>query len=132
MNKQEIGYIFYDGLCLLCSREIDHYRKQIGSERFQFIDITAPDFSASEHGVDPFEVHKVMHVKDPNGVLHQGIEAFRAIWNELPRYRILYKMSSYTSVQWFLKRAYKIFTSLRPYLPKNKRDCSQSPYCDLK
>ena len=124
--------IYYDGLCIACSAEINHYRKQPGSEVFSFVDITDSTFNAVEHGVDPYKVHKVMHVRDPRGNLHQGVDAFRAIWNELPRYQFLYRLSEKKTVRSVLELGYNAFVKVRPYLPRRKSDCSQSPYCEVK
>ena len=55
--------VFYDGLCILCSREIDHYRKSRGADLITFVDICAPGFDPAENGLDPKAVHKVMHVR---------------------------------------------------------------------
>lgn len=130
--KASTGTIYFDGLCVACSAEINHYKKQTGSERFLFVDITATNFKAEEHGIDPFLAHKVMHVKDPDGILHQGVDSFRAIWKELPRYHFLYNLSARKEVRFILELGYKAFVQLRPYLPRKKADCSSSPYCEIK
>lgn len=124
--------IYFDGLCVACSAEINHYRKLPGAEIFSFIDITTHDFKAEEHGIDPYLAHKVMHVRDPNGILHQGVDAFRAIWNELPRYQFLYRLSENKGIRILLELGYKSFIKIRPYLPRKKSDCSSSPYCEIK
>jgi predicted DCC family thiol-disulfide oxidoreductase YuxK len=126
------GAIYFDGLCIACATEINHYRKLPGSENFQFIDITASHFNAESHGIDPFLVHKVMHVRDPNGNLHQGVDAFRAIWREIPRYQFLYRLSEKRPVRALLEVGYKAFVKIRPLLPRKKSDCSDSPYCEIK
>jgi len=126
------GVVYYDGLCLACSAEINHYRKLKGSERFAFVDITAASFKAADHGLDPYKVHKVMHVRDQNGVLHEGVEAFRTIWKELPRYQFLWKLSDGAIVRPILELGYRVFLVARPYLPRRKAlDCSASPYCEV-
>jgi predicted DCC family thiol-disulfide oxidoreductase YuxK len=130
--KTATGMIYFDGLCLACSTEINHYRKLSGSDKFQFIDITAPDFQAMSHGIDPHQVHKVMHVRDPSGNLHQGVDAFRAIWREIPKYHFLYKLSERSPVRALLNLGYKLFVHVRPLLPRKKLNCSESPYCELK
>jgi predicted DCC family thiol-disulfide oxidoreductase YuxK len=130
--ESAIGSIYFDGLCVACTTEINHYRKQKGSEKFLFVDITQTEFKPEEHGLDPFLVHKVMHVRDPQGTLHQGVEAFRAIWKELPRYQFLFKLSEYSQVKGMLQLGYDVFVKIRPYLPRKKADCSQSPYCEMK
>jgi predicted DCC family thiol-disulfide oxidoreductase YuxK len=131
MNLQT-GAIYYDGLCIACSTEINHYRKQTGANKFEFVDITQADFKAEDHGIDPFLAHKVMHVRDTDGVLRQGVDAFRAIWKELPRYQFLHRLSDRKSVRSILEAGYKFFVVIRPYLPRRKADCSNSPYCEIK
>jgi predicted DCC family thiol-disulfide oxidoreductase YuxK len=130
--KTQDAAIFYDGLCLACSTEINHYRKQPGSESFSFIDITDLSFKAEDHGIDPRLAHKVMHVRDLNGNLHQGVDAFRTIWQQLPRYQFLFRLSERRTVRAILELGYKGFVLARPYLPRKKSDCSTSPYCELK
>jgi predicted DCC family thiol-disulfide oxidoreductase YuxK len=135
MKNQDVasqGVIFYDGLCVLCSREIEHYRNQVGSERFNFIDITHADFDPSKHGVDPYAVHKYMHVKNPDGELHTGVEAFRTIWKELPKYQFLHRWTDNSFAQFFMKLGYSGFVYIRPYLPRKKANCETSPYCEIK
>ena len=126
------GIVYYDGLCLACSTEINHYRKQAGSENFIFLDITDSDFKAEVHGIDPQFVHKVMHVRDPAGKLHQGVDAFRAIWRELPRYQFLYRLSERKPFRALLQFGYNAFVKIRPYMPRKKQACSDSPYCEMK
>ena len=129
--KTQIGVIYFDGLCIACSAEINHYRKLPGAESFSFIDITKSDFQAEEHGIDPYLAHKVMHVRDPKGNLHQGVAAFRAIWNELPRYHLLYRISENRTMRALLEFGYQAFVKMRPFLPRRKSDCSNSPYCEV-
>jgi predicted DCC family thiol-disulfide oxidoreductase YuxK len=129
--KTPSGMIYFDGLCLACSSEINHYRRLKGSEKFSFIDITVPGFQPESHGIDPHQVHQVMHVRDTDGQLHQGVDAFRAIWRELPRYQFMYHLSERKTVRRILELGYKAFVRVRPYLPRKKLDCSQSPYCEI-
>ena len=129
--KIPTGAIYFDGLCVACSAEINHYRKLPGSEKFAFIDINTAAFRAEEDGIDPYLAHKIMHVRDPNGNLKQGVDAFRAIWKELPRYYFLYRLSKIKAVRTVLEFGYSAFVKIRPYLPRRKADCSDSPYCDI-
>jgi predicted DCC family thiol-disulfide oxidoreductase YuxK len=124
--------IFFDGLCPLCSREIDHYRKQSGSENLNFVDITNSAFSAESEGLDPHEVHKVMHIKRANGEVQTGVDAFIAIWDMLPRYKWLSRNAKQPIVRPFLDIGYHAFALIRPYLPRKTRDCESSPYCETR
>ena len=124
--------IYYDGLCRVCDREIEHYKKCEGSQNINFIDITQPGFNAKEHGLDPYQVNKYLHVKKDNGEILTGVDSFAEIWRTLPRYHWLSKVIEVKSVKAVAKVGYVIFASgIRPYLPKKIRNCETSPYCDL-
>lgn len=125
--------VYFDGLCPLCSREIEHYRKQQGSENLLFVDITALDFNAEREGLDPLKVHKVMHVKTSSGQLKTGVDAFVTIWEFLPKYFWLSKFSRLKFVRPLLDVGYHIFAFIRPYLPRKQRqDCEASPFCETR
>ncbi len=122
--------IFYDGLCPLCSREIGHYRGLPGSEKLRFVDITSPDFDAKNEGLDPVQVHKVMHVRTADGKIKTRVDAFVEIWRYLPKYQKLIPLAENKLIRPFLNFGYEVFARvIRPILPKNK-DCNQSPYCE--
>jgi predicted DCC family thiol-disulfide oxidoreductase YuxK len=124
--------IYYDGLCQLCSREMDHYRNQQGSERFRFVDICAPGFDAAAEGVDPVQVHQVMHVRRRDGTLATRVDAFIEIWNELPKYRWVGYWARKPIFKILLECGYTIFAWIRPMLPRKSAnaDCIDSPYCE--
>ncbi len=122
--------IYYDGLCRLCSREINHYRKMKGAHALRFVDITSPDFDSAEEGVDPVRVHRTMHVKDQLGHLHLGVDAFIRIWDELPALRNVARLARKKPVHLVLEAGYAVFARIRPLLPK--KSCQDSPYCEVK
>ncbi len=122
--------VYYDGLCHLCSREINHYKGMKGSEKINFIDITTSAFDAATEGLDPAEIHKTMHVRNKFGHIHVGIDAFIAIWEELPALRFLAPMARVRPVHLVLRSFYAIFAKVRPLLPR--KSCESSPYCEVK
>ena len=130
MIKNSNISIYFDGLYPLCSREIEHYKKQKGSENFRFIDITHPEFNAEKEGLDPVRVHKVMHVKTQEGQLITGLDAFICIWEFLPKYYWISKLANKTIVKSILNIGYQTFAVIRPYLPRKKSGCNQSPFCE--
>lgn len=123
--------IYYDGLCHLCSREIEHYRKVPGQENLEFIDITEPNFHAEIEGLNPIEVHQFMHVKDSSGQIFTKVDAFIEIWKVLPNHRPLAKIAQLKILRPFLNLGYWMFAIIRLYLPKKKKACETSPYCEL-
>jgi predicted DCC family thiol-disulfide oxidoreductase YuxK len=127
--------VYYDGLCPLCSREIDHYRKQNGCENLIFMDITSPSFKAESEGLDPFAIHRVMHIKTGAGELRTGVDAFIAIWDVLPNYHWLANLAKRPTLRPIMDIGYQGFAWIRPYLPRRRREaalCEESPFCEVK
>ncbi len=123
--------IFYDGMCHVCSREIEHYRRRRGAESLRFVDITADGFNPLHEGLDPSVIHRVMHVKLEDGSVKTGVDAFIEIWKRLPGYHWLAKAAQAKILKKVLEFGYWAFVQIRPYLPRKKQACSNSPYCDL-
>jgi predicted DCC family thiol-disulfide oxidoreductase YuxK len=123
--------VYYDGLCRACSFEIEHYKKQKGSENIDFIDITSPLFKPEAEGLDPFLVHKYLHAKTPDGRIVSGVETFQLIWKELPKYNWAYQLSQKKLIHYGLNIGYQLFVRIRPYLPRKKDNCENSPYCEV-
>jgi predicted DCC family thiol-disulfide oxidoreductase YuxK len=113
--------IYYDGLCHLCSREINHYRHRT-DDSVQYVDIMQEDFDPELHGVDAKAVHKTMHAR-LDGELNKGVDAFLAIWSVVPGYRWLNRIVSLPGIYHLAKPIYSFFAWLRPYLPRRKAAC---------
>lgn len=122
--------VFYDGLCVLCSSEINHYKKMKGAENIRFVDITGFDFDAKKEGLDPFLVHKELHAKDENGRVFVGVETFILIWSKLDKLKWLSRFAQKSFVKKTLEVNYKFFVKIRPYLPR--KACAESPYCETR
>lgn len=123
--------VYYDGLCRLCSREIEHYRRQKGAENIRFMDITSAQFDAAKEGVDGRKVHQVMHVRKGQNI-YTKVDAFIEIWKQLPRYSWAATWARKPVIRWVLDGGYEIFAKVRPYLPRKKQNCEDSPFCELK
>lgn len=122
--------VYFDGLCPLCSREIEHYQNSAGSAAIRFVDITHSGFDARVEGVDPKKVHQHLHVKDSQGRIRTGVDGFIEIWRQLPRYQWLATAANPAPVKAALRIGYSIFAKIRPLLPRRTRSCEASPFCD--
>jgi predicted DCC family thiol-disulfide oxidoreductase YuxK len=112
--------LFYDGLCPLCAREMDHYRRcAAGLPGIVFVDITDPSFDPAAHGLDPVRVNREMHVKEGD-TLHIGVDAFLAIWRHVPGHRWLLSLSRLPLADQLMHVGYYLFALVRPYLPRRK------------
>ncbi len=115
--------VYFDGLCPLCSREIEHYRRRVPAGSMEFVDIADPTFDPVAHGVDPVRVNQHMHAK-VDGKLFVGVDAFRAIWAIIPGFRWLRRLTGLPLVYPATKVLYSLFARVRPWLPKRKSPCA--------
>lgn len=105
--------VFYDGQCSLCTREILHYRKIASEGEFSFIDITKDDYLFKRYVEETMIGLKQLHVLDPNGIMHVGLDAFICLWQRLPRWRRLASLAKLPGIYWLLSRLYRIFAAWR-------------------
>ena len=62
--KKDKIIIYYDDSCLVCSTEINHYKKQLGSEALEFQNISATDFDPESIKIDRSTIEKYFHIKN--------------------------------------------------------------------
>ena len=87
--------ILYNGACPICRREIEHYRglDERGGEALGFADINLAEEILTSVSLSEDDAKRRLHVIDADGRLLAGIPAFAAIWDRLPRYRWLSRLS---------------------------------------
>lgn len=120
--------IFYDGSCIVCSREIDHYRRNNPAGRLIFIDISAAGFDSRPYRKSDHEFQSKMHVRDAEGSYLAGVDAFLAIWGAYPdgsSYRWLARIISLPVVTPMVRVGYALFARYRHLLPKRRHDCAE-------
>jgi predicted DCC family thiol-disulfide oxidoreductase YuxK len=112
--------VYFDGLCVVCSAEIGHYRRRDKAGRVDWVDIAAPGFDAAAHGLDPREVVRVLHARLANGTLVTGVDTFLAIWERVPGFGGVARVAARPWARPVLELGYRTFVRLRPYLPRRK------------
>lgn len=121
--------VYYDGLCPLCTKEIDIYREKTGSDKINFIDISKPNFNALEEGLDPSRVQKYFHVKKKDASVLTGVDAFIAIWECLDIWRPLQTFAKSTITRPFFDIGYIVFAKVRPIF---RRSECENGVCETK
>jgi predicted DCC family thiol-disulfide oxidoreductase YuxK len=116
--------LYYDGLCPLCAREINHYRHCVTDGRVHFVDITAPDFDAPARGLNLQAVHRTLHSQLLDGRVLTGVDTFIALWQIVPGYRVLAWLTSLPLLNTLARGAYALFVPLRQLLPKLQQRCA--------
>ena len=117
--------VFYDGSCIVCSREIEGYRRKAHQDRLRFVDISDPGFTPQRYGRTLDQFMAQLHVRDAGGRFFLGVDAFPIIWQALPDlgYRWLGQLIGFPGLHLLAVLGYKAFARLRRYLPKRQRDC---------
>lgn len=104
--------VFFDGECPLCAREIAMLRRRDRLGRIRFTDIAAPDFDASERGLDLTTLMGEIHGQLPGGELVTGVEVFRRLYSAIGFERLV-ELSRAPVVSQLLDGAYALFAKNR-------------------
>lgn len=111
--------VYYDGACPLCRAEIDHYRRCRGAEAVAFVDVSARGAPATLGPDLTFEAALArFHVREVDGRLLSGAEAFARLWRVLPGWRWLGRLVATPLVLSLAEAAYRAFLPLRPRLAR--------------
>ena len=81
--------VYFDGACPLCRREIAHYAARDRAGLLSFADIAADPAPLAAIGVGREDALARLHVRLEDGSVLVGARAFAAIWDRLPRWRVL-------------------------------------------
>lgn len=106
--------IYYDGSCPLCRREIAWYQRR--GTAAVFCDISDP--ANLPAGLSHEDALARFHIRDADGTMRDGADAFLAVWAETPGLRWLAGILSPQPIKWLLERAYRGFLPIRPYLQR--------------
>lgn len=109
--------VLYDGACPLCRREIGVYRGLQSSQPVCFADVS----DAAQPlpcGTTREQLLARFHVRDADGRLHSGAQAFLALWAALPGWRWLARVGRLPGAAWAMERVYRLFLRLRPALQR--------------
>ena len=118
MNKLTI---FYDGACIVCAKEINHYKAKDDRNLLDLVDISSSEFDASKFNLDPVKLNVHMHTMDNENNVFIGVDSFLEIWKRLNGYRILVPFFGSKILRPSMNFGYNIFAKhIRPRLPKRK------------
>jgi predicted DCC family thiol-disulfide oxidoreductase YuxK len=124
--------IFYDGSCIVCASEIEHYLRREHCGRLVAVDISSPEFNSEPFHIPLEKFMYELHVIDSTGTVYKGVEAFWAIWQAFPTstvYGIMGAIVTAPVLNLLARLFYKGFANIRPYLPK--RHVCDSGTCSI-
>jgi predicted DCC family thiol-disulfide oxidoreductase YuxK len=106
--------VYFDGGCPLCRREIQAYQRADGADAYAWVDASQCSPEQLGDGLRRPEALAVLHVRQADGRLLLGVDAFIAIWQGLPQWRWLARVAGLPGVKSALKIGYALFLRLRP------------------
>ena len=105
--------VYFDGKCALCSQEINYYQRIVPEGVFQWLDIATDPSLLEGLGISQREALKRLHVQDSAGTIKTGINAFQVIWEQLPNWRILGRITVVPGIYHFVEYLYVLFAAYR-------------------
>lgn len=109
--------VYFDGSCPLCRAEIGHYQRQCGAEQIDFVDVSDAGVPLAAE-LDRRAAMARFHVRESDGRLYSGADAFRRIWERLPSWRWAAAVARVPGVTPVLELAYRGFLPIRPGLSR--------------
>jgi len=116
--------VFYDGSCIVCAAEIEHYLRKDHGDKLVAIDISSPDFDPVPYQIPLADFMHQLHTIDQNGQVYKGVDSFWAIWQAFPAttvYGVMGRVIRLPLVNLLANIGYWLFARIRPCLPKRKR-----------
>lgn len=105
--------VFFDDQCGLCSKEIAHYQKVTPPNTISWCPLSQSQSALKAHDIEYVVALKHLHAITHDNQLYIGVDAFIAIWQQLPRWRWLAKVAKFKPLNWLLKIGYKWFAEWR-------------------
>ena len=99
--------VFFNNSCYICRTEINHYKK-ICKKNFKWVDITDSDESQRLTSKSYDQLLRRLHIIY-NGQVISGAKAFLVIWQNIPKYTILYKIFKLKFFYFFFNIFYESF-----------------------
>ena len=109
--------VLYDGTCPLCRREIGIYRGLQPNTPVCFADVADATLPLPP-GTTREQLLARFHVRDRDGELLSGAQAFLALWAALPGWRWLALAGRLPGAAWAMERSYRLFLRWRPTLQR--------------
>ena len=109
--------VLYDGACPLCRREIGVYRGLRPNTPVCFADVSDTALPLPG-GTTREQLMARFHVRQADGRLLSGAQAFLALWAALPGWRWLARVGRLPGMAWMMEHVYRLFLRVRPALQR--------------
>jgi predicted DCC family thiol-disulfide oxidoreductase YuxK len=103
-----IAYI--DNGCPACARSAAHWQRRDWARRIGWVDLTEQPEALAEDGVSFAAAMETLHVRTRSGRLIAGGDAFLALWDEVPGWRVLSALIRVAGLRLAFDRAYRWYS----------------------
>jgi predicted DCC family thiol-disulfide oxidoreductase YuxK len=107
--------VYYNSACPVCNAGIKDQRQRMeacGIKDIEWVDVHAHPEAVSEVGVPLEQVRERLYVKDPDGQLNVGADAFTTLWSQTPGQRWLARLLRLPVLKQLTHLAYNVFARL--------------------
>lgn len=123
--------LFYDGMCPLCQKEMQHLIKYNRDQRLAFVDIMDPDFSKQYPHLDWDALNNRIHGEFSDGRIVTGLDCTYWAWKLVGKGWV-YAPLRWPVIRWFADLAYNIFAKHRYKISYWLTGQERCPRCELK
>ncbi len=107
--------VYYNSACPVCNAGINDQRRRMeacGIKDIEWVDVHTNPEAVSEVGASLEQVRERLHVKDSNGQLNVGADAFTCLWSQTRGQRRLAKLLRLPGLKQLTHSAYNLFARL--------------------
>ena len=107
--------VYYNSACPVCNAGIKDQRQRMeacGVKDIEWVDVNAHPEAVAEVGASLEQVRERLHVKDPDGRINVGADAFAYLWSQTRGQHWLAKLLQLPVLKQLTQLAYNIFARL--------------------
>ena len=107
--------VYYNSACPVCNAGIKDQRQRMeacGIKDIEWVDVDEHPEAVSEVGASLEQVRERLYVKDADGELNIGADAFTRLWSETPSQRWLASLLRLPVLKQLTHLAYNVFARL--------------------
>ena len=109
MNDRDTTTVYYNSACPVCRSGVAVQQGALGACDIEWIDVHANPDAVRALGIDIEAVREKLHVREADGRVHVGADAFGTLWSRTPGLRWLARLLGNGRVRALAQRAYDAF-----------------------
>jgi predicted DCC family thiol-disulfide oxidoreductase YuxK len=116
--------VYYNSACPICNAGIKNQRKRMeicGFKNIKWIDVHTNPETLSEIDISLNQVREKLYIKDLNGQLNVGVDAFICLWSQTSEQHWLAKLLRFPILNQFAHWMYNFFAKFLYHWNCSKR-----------